>query len=63
VLMGLCGLYLLGSKQGEMVFTERYAEARRSTPQIVYRPSRVAWGLVLLALSGVSLVVWLGLGR
>ncbi len=62
VLMGLCGVYLLGSKPGEMVFTERYAEARRATPHIVYHPSRAASGLVFLALTAVSLAVWLGLG-
>ena len=44
-------LYLLWSKKGTMVFSERYREVIEATPEIKYKTSIVVWvllGLVLL---------------
>ncbi|MCB9760680.1 MAG: hypothetical protein H6739_12630 [Alphaproteobacteria bacterium] len=56
---GLWSLYLLYAEKGQVVFSQRYAEAREKTPQLRPRPS-ILGVLAVISAAAVTLLALIG---
>ena len=56
-------LYLMYSKKGTVVFSLEYQDIRAATPEIQYKTSKLAWGvLIILVLGFVALIASASMG-
>jgi len=50
-------LYLLGGQKGKFVFSDEYARVRAATPEMKYRTSPWAWGMLILLIALVVVAI------
>ena len=48
-------LYLLWSAKGQLVFSSQYRDIMKGTPHVVYKTSRIVWGILILFIAIITL--------